>query len=219
MSERRKRGVAYWIGKAVLAASGWEVEGGAPDEPKYVAIAAPHTSNWDLVYSLAIGFVLGLDIHWIGKHTLFAPPFGGVMRWLGGIPVDRRSRQDVVRKMADEFAARDRFVLLVPPEGTRAKAPHWKSGFYWIAKEADVPIVMGFLDYARKRGGLGPALRPSGDLERDLEALRAFYADKKGKFPELFSDVRFKPEESAPASRDVARDAATGDSGAGLKAG
>ena len=203
---RVKRGMGYWLGKAVLAVSGWEIDGGAPTEAKYVAIAAPHTSNWDLVYSLAIANVLGLEMSWVGKHTLFAPPLGGFMRWIGGIPIDRRGRHDAVRTLAAEFAARDRLVLLVPPEGTRKKAAHWKSGFYWIAKEAGVPISMGFLDYGRKRGGLGPMLHPSGDLEADLAKLRAFYADKQGKFPAEFSEVRFKPEESVPASGSVARE-------------
>ena len=164
-----------------------------PDAPKCVIIAAPHTSNWDAVLMLAMAAVYQIDISWMVKHTVIEHRLGGLVRRLGGIPVDRRSRNDVVSQMVDEFARRDAFLLAIPPEGTRKHAPYWKSGFYYIALRAKVPICLGFLDYGRKVGGLGPLMTPTGDLERDLETLRAFYGNMKGKHPENFSTIAFRP--------------------------
>ena len=160
-------------------------------------IAAPHTSNWDLVYLLALAEVYGLRISWMGKHTLFRPPLGALFRALGGIPIRRHERGDRVAAMAKEFSERERFALVVPSEATRGWAPYWKSGFYHIARRAGVPIVMGFLDYGRRRGGFGPALLASGDLKRDMDTIRGFYADKVGKYPEQFGPVRLREEEPA----------------------
>lgn len=173
-------------GRAWLKAFGWELEGGAPSAPKAVVVAAPHTSNWDLPFALAIAWSLDLDIKWVGKHTLFERPLlGPWLRALGGIGVDRRSRNDAVKAIADVMKSRDHLLLVIPPEGTRGAASRWKTGFYWIAVESGVPIVLGFLDFARKRGGFGTMLEPTGNIEEDFEKIRNFYQDVKGKFPEL----------------------------------
>lgn len=192
-TRRRTRPLRKAFGKVLLTSLGWRVEGALPDTDKYVIIAAPHTTNWDLPIMLGVAYVLGANLSWMGKHTVFQGPFGGFMRWLGGIPVDRRSHNDVVKQMVAEFARRDELALSVPPEGTRRRTAYWKSGFYYIAKGAHVPIALGFLDYRRKVGGVGPVLMPTDDLEADLAKIRAFYSDKAGKFPEKFQNAVFRP--------------------------
>ena len=187
------------IAKLVLAISGWKLEGDVPAERRVVLIAAPHTTNWDGIYMLALGFAHGYRINWMGKHSLFKPPFAGIMKWLGGIPVQRDRRTDLVSRMAKEFERRDQLVLTIPPEGTRGLAEHWKSGFYQIARAADVPVHLGYLDYPSRRGGFGPEIRLTGDVKADMDVIRAFYADKRGKYPERFSPVRLR-EESAEGS-------------------
>jgi 1-acyl-sn-glycerol-3-phosphate acyltransferase len=211
IEERPKRLVRYWIGKSFLAALGWEIEGEKPADKKYVMIAAPHTSNWDLPLMLAIGYVLDVRVSWMGKHTLFKPPFGGFFKWLGGVPVDRRSRQDLVQQMVDIFAEREELALAVPPEGTRSRTKYWKSGFYYIAKGANVPIALGFLDFKRRVGGFGPMVMPSDDIEADIEKIRAFYATITAKFPEDFENIKFRPVEE----RARAKGASNGASDAG----
>jgi 1-acyl-sn-glycerol-3-phosphate acyltransferase len=189
------------LAKGFLRLSGWALEGEHPTARAYVLIAAPHTTNWDLLYFLAHAWALGISPSWIGKHTLFSGPLGPVMRWLGGVPVDRARAGGLVAQLAQAFQREPDLVLTVPPEGTRSRAPFWKSGFYQIARAAKVPIVMGFLDYDRRRGGLGPTLIPGDDLRADMDAIRAFYADKRGKHPECFGDVRLA-EEGARAGSD-----------------
>ena len=182
------------FGRLVLKLSGWSVSGGLPKHDKYVLIAAPHTSNWDLVYMLAIAFALKMKINWMGKDSLFKPPFGIILRWLGGVAIDRSKTNNVVQAMADEFTKRDRLILAVPPAGTRGKRDHWKSGFYHIANTAQVPIVLGYLDYSKKTGGFAGSVMPSGDIASDMDQMRAFYSSVSGKFPEKESVVRLRDE-------------------------
>lgn len=185
------------IGRTYLSATGWREEGARPEPPQFVLIAAPHTSNWDLPIMMALSFVYDVPIRWVGKHTLFKPPGGWLMTALGGIPIVRHERQSRVQTLAQLFEAYPGLVLTVPAEGTRSRVEYWKSGFYHIAKTAEVPIVCGYLDYARKRGGFGLVIEPSGDLHADMDRIRAFYADKVGKFPEKFGPVRLREEEAA----------------------
>ncbi|MBP8832527.1 MAG: 1-acyl-sn-glycerol-3-phosphate acyltransferase, partial [Acidovorax sp.] len=156
------------VSRATLRLTGWTIEGSLPAHAaKSVLIAAPHTSNWDLPYTLMLAFSLRLRVYWMGKQSLFRAPFGGVMRWLGGIPVNREQSSNLVASSAQAMrAAKGPMQLIVPPEGTRGKTRHWKTGFYFIAQEAGVPIVLAFVDYGRKVGGLGPVFEPTGDLER-----------------------------------------------------
>jgi 1-acyl-sn-glycerol-3-phosphate acyltransferase len=167
---------------------GWRIEGSLPaGTTKAVLIAAPHTSNWDLPYTLMVGFVLQLNMYWLGKASIFAFPFGGVMRWLGGLAVDRSKSTNLVAASAAALVAAEGSVqLVVPPEGTRGKTRHWKTGFYYIALQAQVPIVLAFLDYERKVGGLGPLFTPTGDVEADMRSIKAFYAGVKGKRADSF---------------------------------
>jgi 1-acyl-sn-glycerol-3-phosphate acyltransferase len=182
------------LARAFLWATGWRADGTPPYEKRFVLIAAPHTSNWDLAYLLALAKVYGVRVSWMGKHTLFRPPMGWLMRRVGGIPVVRERSGNRVALLAELFAQHEELALTVPAEGTRGYAPYWKSGFYHIAREAGVPIVPGYLDYSKKRGGFGPPLHPTGDVSTDMAELRDFYADKIGRYPELFGPVRLKEE-------------------------
>ncbi len=171
-----------------LQLAGWKVVGKLPaDAAKSVLIAAPHTSNWDLPYTLMVCFALRLNVYWMGKASIFKPPFKGVMMWLGGIPVDRSQSNNLV---LDSSAAITRAVgplqLIVPPEGTRRGTRYWKTGFYYIAAGAGVPIMMAYLDYDKKVGGLGPLFQTTGDIQADMAAIKAFYAGVKGKNADQF---------------------------------
>ena len=171
-----------------LKLSGWTVTGQLPANGRTcVLIAAPHTSNWDLPYTLMVAFALRLNIYWMGKEQIFKPPFRAVMMWLGGLPVRRESANNLVAASIDALQAADGPVqLVVPPEGTRSKVRYWKTGFYYIALGAKVPIVMAYMDYARKQSGLGPVFEPTGDIEADMVTIKAFYAPFKGKNPDQF---------------------------------
>ena len=169
--------------RITLRLTGWTVEGQLPDKAtKSVLIAAPHTSNWDLPYTLMLAFSLRLRVYWMGKQSLFRTPFGGLMRWLGGIPVNRGQAGNLVALSAQAMRDADGpMQLIIPPEGTRGKTRHWKTGFYFIAQQAGVPIMLAFVDYGRKVGGLGPAFEPTGDIEQDMVRIKAFYAPIQGK--------------------------------------
>ena len=173
---------------AFLRLTGWKVVGKLPpDAVKSVLIAAPHTSNWDLPYTLMVAFALRLNVYWMGKASLFKPPFRGVMMWLGGIPVDRsQSNNLVAASSATIMHATGPLQLIVPPEGTRSGTRYWKTGFYYIATGADVPIVMAYLDYDKKVGGLGPVFKTTGDIDADMAAIKAFFAQVKGKNADQF---------------------------------
>ena len=174
-------GASAILARAWLSSFGWRIDGVAPDVPKAVVVAAPHTSNWDLPFTLAVAAALGVRISWMGKHTLFRPPFGALMRAVGGLSVDRRSPGGVVGQAVDLLGRHERLFLVIAPAGTRADTDRWKTGFYRIAEGARVPIVLGFLDYGRKVGGLGKVFTPTGDVEADMDAIRAFYAPMRGK--------------------------------------
>lgn len=189
------RGLSAWIGRTFLRAFDWEVEGGVPNAPKAVLVAAPHTSNWDLPFSLAVAWVLGVRIRWMGKHTIFRFPFGSLMKALGGIPVDRRKSHNAVAAAVSILDEADELILMIPPEGTRSVAKRWKTGFYYTAVGAKVPIVLGFLDFGRKRGGIGTLLYPTGDIETDIVSIREFYAGMKGKHPDLMGEITVQKSE------------------------
>lgn len=170
-----------------LKLTGWKAEGSKPEGVnKFVLIAAPHTSNWDFPVTLAIAFALNIKIYWMGKDSLFKGPMGPIMRWLGGIAVDRSKPGGLVASTVDTFNAAERLIVTIPPEGTRKKVTTWKTGFYHIAHGAGVPVVLGYLDFTEKRGGLGPAFYTTGDLEADMTRIKAFYAPIRGKRPDQF---------------------------------
>ena len=166
---------------------GWKVEGRAPSSDKAVMIAVPHTSNWDFIFMVMVSFQVHQKIYWMGKDTLFKGWKGSVLRWFGGVPVNRRSRNNLVDQMVETINQSSSLILTIPPEGTRGHVTHWKSGFYHIAAGANVPIVCSFLDYGRKVGGVGLSLMPTGDIDKDLEEIKSFYKGMTGKRPEYFS--------------------------------
>ncbi|MBF0469502.1 MAG: lysophospholipid acyltransferase family protein [Desulfamplus sp.] len=176
--------VMQWSSRLFFYATGWKAEGTRPDFKKYVLIAAPHTSNWDFVYTLLVAFILKIKIHMMAKQELLRPPFGPVLRWLGVIPIDRSKSNNTVANMIQAFDEHEELAMVIPPSGTRKKVMYWKSGFYHIARGADVPIVMGYIDYRRKAGGLGPCIVPSGDIETDMVRIRSFYRKVTAKYPE-----------------------------------
>lgn len=175
------------LASLILRLSGWRVVGAPPAAvKKYVLIGAPHTSNWDFPLMLLGVLRLGLDVHWLGKDSLFPRPVGGLMRWLGGIPVDRSRADNRVAQLVDLYRSREELVVLITPEGTRSKVERWKSGFYRVAAAAGVPIVLGYVDAGRRELGMGEVFYPSGDFAADLPRIQAFYRDKRGIRPELF---------------------------------
>ncbi len=183
----RKNAVMRFAGKAILKLMGWKIVGPFPDIPKAVVIAAPHTSNWDFIIGIAAKFELQLEVHWLGKHTLFRKPFGSFFRRLGGIPVQRNSSHGIVEETVAAFRNQEQFLLGLSPEGTRKKVERWKTGFYRIAQGARVPIVPVAFDYSKKSIVIGKPLHPSESIETDFETFRDFYSGAEGKIPQNFS--------------------------------
>lgn len=192
-SEAESGRFAQRLALVALHALGWRVEGAGPAIPKYVLIGAPHTSNWDFVLALLARWALGIRFRWIGKDSLFRWPFGGFMRWLGGIPVNRRTPGNFIDQMVDQIHASRELVVVITPEGTRSRTEHWRSGFYYLALRAGIPIALGYVDYARKILGIGPVLMPTGNIEADMVPIREFYADKAGLYPHKKGEVRIEP--------------------------
>lgn len=177
-----------------LRATGWRPVGTPPSQ-RCVIIAAPHTSNWDLLWMLAFAWSFGLRPRFMMKHTVFVGPAGWLFRRVGGIAIERHRQGGVVKQMAEEFAARESLTLVVPPEGTRARTERWKSGFYHIAREAGVPVSLAFLDYGRREAGFGPEIEITGSVANDMDLVRDFYADKLGLHPHLHSEIRLVEED------------------------
>jgi 1-acyl-sn-glycerol-3-phosphate acyltransferase len=169
------------LGHLVLRTLGWRVEGEVPDLPKFVIAVAPHTSNWDFVVGAAAMFALDLRLAFLGKHTLFRPPFGALFRWMGGIPVDRSSPHGVVGESVAAFAEMERRILAIAPEGTRRQVGQFKSGFLQIARGAHVPVVLATLDWGARVVRLGPAFEPGEDVEADRRRTEAFFAPVRGR--------------------------------------
>jgi 1-acyl-sn-glycerol-3-phosphate acyltransferase len=172
---------------AMYRRGGWTSVGTVPTPQRFVLIAVPHTSNWDFPNLLGVTNALGIRAHFMAKTSLFRWPFGGLMRAVGGVPVDRDAAGDMVSQMIAEFAARDEFVLTIAPEGTRGSVDKWRTGFYRIALGAGVPIVCGFMDYAKRVSGVGPVIVPTGDYDADMAPAFAFYAGVTGKHPDRMS--------------------------------
>ena len=158
-----------------------------PAEPKFVIIVAPHTSNWDFFVGLAALFALGFRLSFMGKHTIFRWPLGIFMRWLGGIPVERSVSKDRVHETVDAFDRSEQMILAVAPEGTRKLVKEWKTGFYYVADGAHVPIVPVAFDFGRKVVGIAPSVRTTGDREADMVGIKNFYRDVVARHPQNFS--------------------------------
>jgi len=175
--------VMRWLALIIFRFAGWKPAGKRPCISRYVIIAAPHTSNCDFLYTVCLAFILEIKPFILMKASWFHWPVGPFLRWLGAIPVDRSRSTHLVARSIQAFRENPRMVLVVPPAGTRRKVMYWKTGFYHIARGASVPIVLGYLDYRRKVGGIGPVFYPTGNMEADMKIIRAFYADVAGKYP------------------------------------
>lgn len=147
---------------------------------------APHTSNWDFVIGRLAYFVINVKVRFLIKKEAFKPPFGGIFKSMGGIPVDRSKNNRMVDYVVGLFKNSESLYVVITPEGTRKPNPHWKKGFHYIAQKAGVPIALGFLDYSRKEGGVGKVMIPGVDVDKDLREIKEFYKDKKGRHPERF---------------------------------
>ncbi len=177
----------------LLALFGWRIDVVWPPVPKCVIIVYPHTSNWDFVVGYLSRIAVGLPVQWIGKDTLFRWPIVGLLRRMGGIPVNRREHTGLIDQLTQEFERRPWLWLALAPEGTRSRTDYWKSGFYHLALAANAPVGLAFIDYRTRVVGLTTFLTLSGDQEEDLARMRAAYAGKVGKHPDQAGDIRFRP--------------------------
>ena len=189
------------LARFFLYLTGWEAVGTKVADKKSILVCAPHTSNWDLAYLLAITRVMDFKVSWLGKHSLFWWPLGPILRALGGVPVRRDRPEGVVEQVVRAFDEAEALFLAITPEGTRSTARYWKSGFYRIAKAAGVPIQLGFADYARRQGGFGPSLMPSDDVRADMDKVRAFFANVVARHPDQVGEIRLREEEE-PIARN-----------------
>lgn len=183
---KRGNAISRAIGRAVLLLGGWRFEGTIPDEPKFVIIVAPHTSNWDFIVGVGALFAIGFQISFLGKHSLFKWPLGVFMRWLGGIPVERSVSRDRVGENVAAFSSADKLILAVAPEGTRKLVKEWKTGFYHVAHGAHVPIVPVVFDYGTKIIRLYAPFWTTGDADGDIRQLKDLYRSVVPKNPENF---------------------------------
>lgn len=182
--------ISAWILKLL----GWTVQKDLPELKKYVLIAAPHTSNWDFPLGILTAKALGLKVTWMGKHSLFRRPFGWFFRALGGTPVHRKTARNYIVQMTELFEQSDELILALAPEGTRSKTDHWKTGFHYIARAANVPIVMGHFDYKNKLVSVSHLLYPGDDIEADFIKIRQLYENVRGKNPENTSIIGVRPK-------------------------
>lgn len=173
-----------------LQLAGWKVRGDWPALDKAVLVAAPHTSNWDGINMLATAGFYRVKLRWMGKKSLTQGPFGWLIKWLGCVPIDRSGANDVVRAMTEAFAAEPRMILAIPPEGTRSATREWKTGFYHIARAANVPLILSVLDYGTKTASLAAVVTPSGDYDADLRVIQNYYAAAAGKHAAKFTITR-----------------------------
>lgn len=180
------------VSRLVLRLLGWKADITIPSASKYVLIGAPHTSNFDFFLMLLLIGISGLKLNWLGKDSLFRGPLDRIMRKLGGIPVNRRSSNRFVDQMVAAFKERDELALVIAPEGTRRKVQTWKTGFYYIAVGAEVPVVFGYVDAARKTTGIGPEFEPTGDIQADFAVIKEFYSGMTGIHPEKQGEISLR---------------------------
>jgi len=188
--------VRYWIGRFGIGLFSWDVTGHLPEGGKYIIITAPHTSNWDFPKGIFALYIMRLKGSFIAKDSLFKGLLGSLMHRLGGIAINRDSPHGVVDQIARRYKETDKLAIAIAPSGTRKKSDYWKSGFYWMAYKAQIPIVCCSFDYGRKELSLGFTLIPTGNVKEDMDRIRGFFKDIKGKYPENTSAIRLREEDS-----------------------
>lgn len=171
----------------VLKLGGWKVVNVAPDTGSYLIIAAPHTSNWDFPLGIAIAFHLRLKVYFIAKHTLFNGFAGPIMRWLGGVPLNRGASKNFVDASVEIYANSENLIFAIAPEGTRSSVGRWKTGFYHMAKGANVPLALAYFDFSKRIGGIGKMLNTTKNIDADMQAIADFYEPVMGKYPNNFN--------------------------------
>lgn len=172
---RRGNWLSRRLAGGILKLAGWKPAGQLPNLSKFLIVGAPHTSYWDGVLAVLVLWAAGLDIHWMVKKEVLDNPFGGVLRWLGAIPVDRQSPVGLVDQIVERFANQEKFVVVIAPEGTRKRVERWKTGFHRIATGANLPLVLGYADYPKRIVGIGPLMTPSSDVDADLARMQEFF--------------------------------------------
>jgi len=180
--------------RLILKIFGWKTVNVLPQVSRYVVIAAPHTSNWDFPLGICYIFSAGMPFRYMGKDALFKWPQKYLFRALGGFGVDRNNKTKLTTRMAGFINSQDEIALALAPEGTRSNIKYWRSGFYYIALEAQVPIALAVLDFKNKEVGIKKSFMPSGDIEADMEIIRSFYKNVKGRFPEKQGPIEIKPQ-------------------------
>jgi 1-acyl-sn-glycerol-3-phosphate acyltransferase len=178
--------------RVLLKSFGWQVVLVPLPAPKGIIIVYPHTSNWDFFIGVLYKAATGLPVRWIGKHTLFRWPVRSFLVHIGGIPIRRDQGSGLVDALLAEFARNEWLWLALTPEGTRSRTDYWKSGFYRLALEGHLPVGLGYIDYATRRIGIDTYLSLSGNVHEDLDRIRAFYADKRGRRPEDAGEIRLR---------------------------
>lgn len=176
------------LSKFILYLTGWKIVGTFPEGVKQcIIIEAPHTSNLDFIWGRLCFYTLGIPVKFLIKKEAFSFPFGPILRKMGGIAVDRQKNSNKVLEVASLFRKHPELILAITPEGTRKKNSHWKKGFYYIAQHAKVPVIIAYIDYKERVGGIGPLIYPSGDYRADMAIISDFYRDKTARHPEQFS--------------------------------
>jgi 1-acyl-sn-glycerol-3-phosphate acyltransferase len=187
--------LSYWLARLITSLTGWDISGEVPDGKKLILIGAPHTSNWDFFFMLLTSWTFRLKVSFMGKDSLFWGPLGWVMRALGGIPIDRSSRQGLVDQMVARFNAAEALAVVITPGATRGFSDHWKSGFYWIAYKARVPLLCASINYAQRQIHLGLSFIPTGNLREDMDRIRSFYVKGQGLYPHQAAEIRLRDED------------------------
>lgn len=193
--EQPDTGWDHRLAAALLRRGKWTIGHPPPLLDKYVVVAAPHTEWWDGFWMLCFARWWGLRINWLAKKSVVRWPVAGLLRRTGVVPVDRSAPQGLVGQIVEQFEQREQLVLSIPPEGTRARREYWKSGFYHIAQQANVPVCLSYLDYGKRESGFGPCFRLSGNVRADMDRIREFYSGITGKIPENFTPPRLREED------------------------
>lgn len=173
------------LARFILRLIGWKIDDHTPEGiKKCVIIMGPHTSNWDFIIGKIAFISYGVNVKFLIKKELFVPPFGWLLKVMGGIPVDRKKNNNLTDLAVEYFNSNESLFLVFTPEGTRSYNPNWKKGFYYIAQKAQVPIYIGYMDYEKKMGGFHSMFEPTGDVQADIEYIKGILSQYKGKFPE-----------------------------------
>jgi len=180
--------------RTLMWLTGWKATGTLPRDNKFILIGEPHTSNWDFLLMFGAAYSFRLKISWLGKNSIFKKPFGTLMKYFGGIPINRNIKDNLVKRTVELFNESEKFVLVIGPSGTRSKRYYWRSGFYWIAHTANIPVLCGYLDFVNKIVHVGLCFVPTGDVKKDMDRIREYYKDIRGKHPELENRILLKDE-------------------------